>query len=262
MCSCFRPALGATLWSSVSAPGASYWNRTHRFLGGGEDIDADGIDDFGVGGFWSNVEHTTRVYSGATQQLIRTIGLPPLDPAESGFAFVGDLDGDARSEIAYTTKNGGQWRVPIVSGATGAVLRTCVPSPALSSLNVWDIRVAALGDIDGDSVSDLAIASWEADRVHVFSGATGAQIRVHASAQPGVSFGRSIAGRLDCDGDGIGDVLVGAPFEPDGSGGLGTATVFSGRTGVQILETNYGLVYGRAGSSVAPAGDVNADGFR
>ena len=76
------------------------------------------------------------------------------------------------------------------------------------------------------------------------------------------SFGKSVACAGDVDGDGFDDVIVGAP---DASVGLsnfaGSATVFSGRTGL-ILHLWYGTKADEArGVSVSGAGDLNGDGY-
>jgi hypothetical protein len=245
----------AILWEQLTPTwGPQYLNAYYRFLGGDEDIDADGVDDFGVGGYWTNVDHTVQVRSGATKNLILTVGAPPQPRSDGPFCMLGDLDGDGRSEIAYSSQSTGSWRVPIASGANGVVLRVCVPAPALASAPTG---LVALGDVDGDGIGDLALGV--SGRVHVFSGASGVQIRVHSPSLAG--FGSSLAGRVDCDGDGVGDLVVGAPQAPNGAGGTGIVVVFSGRTGAELFRTGCAANAERAGWSVAAAGDTNADGF-
>ncbi len=69
---------------------------------------------------------------------------------------------------------------------------------------------------------------------------------------PSDSFGESVSGAGDVNGDGFADVIVGRP-------GFTMAEVFSGRDG-SVLYTLYGAG-GIFGSSVSGAGDVNKDGF-
>jgi hypothetical protein len=78
-------------------------------------------------------------------------------------------------------------------------------------------------------------------------------------------FGAAVAGAGDVDGDGFGDLLVGAPVYDDGQLDEGAAFLFSGSaSGVAAAAawTVGGDQDGAAfGYSVATAGDVNGDGF-
>ncbi|HGY89800.1 MAG TPA: hypothetical protein ENK43_01370 [Planctomycetes bacterium] len=71
-----------------------------------------------------------------------------------------------------------------------------------------------------------------------------------------------IAAAGDVDGDGVGDVLVGLPFEfVSGMLNAGRAEILSGRDG-SVLHTFVGSAAGQhLGSGVASVGDVNGDGF-
>lgn len=76
--------------------------------------------------------------------------------------------------------------------------------------------VAALDDVDGDGVDDLAVAAPGADRVHVFSGET--RKRLHTFGDPdgesGFYFGNVLAAVGDANGDGRDDLAVGAMADP------------------------------------------------
>ena len=89
----------------------------------------------------------------------------------------------------------------------------------------------------------------------------------------GDQIGRSVASAGDVNGDGLADLVIGAPGDP-GSGPSGTSYVvfgqrssFSSSFELSALDgTNGFQVNGEApadhsGSSVASAGDVNGDGF-
>jgi len=65
----------------------------------------------------------------------------------------------------------------------------------------------------------------------------------------------------DVDGDGIPDVVVGAPgASPGGLRSAGTAFVFSGATGKLLLRLDGQEADASFGASVAIAGDLDGDG--
>jgi len=79
------------------------------------------------------------------------------------------------------------------------------------------------------------------------------------------SFGFSVSGAGDVDGDGYTDVVVGASREAPGDSpyDAGRAYVYSGRTGVllhTLVSPNEGSGGGLFGTSVAGVGDVDGDG--
>ncbi|HEV7402243.1 MAG TPA: integrin alpha [Chthoniobacteraceae bacterium] len=93
-------------------------------------------------------------------------------------------------------------------------------------------------------------------------------------AGPGENFGHSVSDAGDVNGDGIGDLIIGAPFAGSGGGTQGAAYIVFGKEGGvpfplsagSLNSSNIVALYGEAdgdqfGTSVAAAGDVNGDGF-
>ena len=128
--------------------------------------------------------------------------------------------------------------------------------------------VSPAGDVDNDGVEDFVVGAPE--NGNVFSGGTG-YARVYSGVDASVlltisgvggaiAFGNSVAGVGDLNGDGHGDIAVGAPFE-DGPGlSRGRIYVYSGIDG-SLIRTFTGVVDGgRLGHTVASAGDANGDG--
>src|SRR5262249_47932433 len=80
-------------------------------------------------------------------------------------------------------------------------------------------------------------------------------------ANPSEAFGTSVSGLGDLDGDGVPDLLVGAPIaSPGGVVAAGRAEAFSGASGGTLLSFQGAVLQQRMGSAVSGAGDVNADG--
>ena len=74
------------------------------------------------------------------------------------------------------------------------------------------------------------------------------------------SFGESVSGAGDVNGDGVPDLIVGAPLDDSNGFASGFARVFSGLDG-SILYTFDGDSKDMLGRSVSGAGDVNRDGY-
>jgi hypothetical protein len=156
--------------------------------------------------------------------------------------------------------------------------------------------VAFAGDVDGDGFDDIAIGAPFADSergmVAIVSGGQvspgtligGRQVVNLGAALPGEVFtfageqagsrtGWSVASAGDVNGDGVGDLIVGAPWWADAAVKDGRAYVIFGSAGglpaidLASLTPQQGFVIDapagdvRTGTSVAAAGDVNGDGF-
>ena len=76
------------------------------------------------------------------------------------------------------------------------------------------------------------------------------------------SFGYSVDGAGDVNGDGFPDVIVGAPEnDPSGIAGAGSAFVYSGSDGALIWARHGTQVNEEFGKAVAGVGDLDHDGF-
>jgi hypothetical protein len=133
----------------------------------------------------------------------------------------------------------------------------------------FGFAVAAAGDVNGDGFSDILVGD-NRDRAYIYYGSAGLP-----SATPDwvgsdgstswSSFGYSVAGAGDLDGDGKGEFLVGAWRHTGTLVNEGAAYLFKGASPPAAapawLKTG-GQASAEFGYAVAGAGDVNGDGGR
>ena len=232
------------------------------------DVDGDGLTDWAT----SNSSHMAgglanagqvRVHSGASGQLLGQVtGTLANGRLGLRLAGLGDVDGDGLPEIAATQGA----RVLVISTATWSPVHDLAP-PTTNPFLV----LAGAGDADADGRPDLAVGDLSQGRVWVHSGATGALL--HTLTPPPSEdfggFGAALAGAGDLDGDGRGELLVGAPFRnPTLHQHDGAFLVFRGADG-SLLRAHVGgtanptgMNIAELGTHLAGLGDVDGDGVR
>jgi hypothetical protein len=207
------------------------------------------------------------------------------DQFGASVAANGDPNGDGFADIVVGAQwndadapNAGRaylyWGGPGADAVTDVILRPDV----VQSRALTGYAVAILGDVDGDGIDDVAVGSPVsrlAGRVFVYAGGPsmdGIPDRVLGGLKSLEFFGAAVTGVGDMNGDGIRDILVGAPwFVPlfTSATRVGRGYLFFGKAGGGgVVDV---LIEGRpiAGfqdelqfaTSVAAAGDVNGDGY-
>ncbi len=135
--------------------------------------------------------------------------------------------------------------------------------------------IAAAGDLNGDGRADLVVGleRWsgpesEEGRALAFLGTAGglgaAPYWSHELNQAGARLG-VVATAGDANGDGFSDLLLGAPGFDGGQPGAGAAFLFYGAGDAPATQVAWSAQAAGGwelfGQSVAPAGDVDGDGF-
>ena len=210
-----------------------------------------------------------------------------------GIAAMGDIDGDGWADFATIAgggtggaEGGGDNHVRVVHLRADGTIESFskfwvgVGGPD-SALGGWHYgpRIASLGDLDGDGNTDLAVCSTEGALRVCFLDGDGNLISSHFPGQvmPLTEFltsffGASLAAPGDLDGDGIVDLLVGAPGDDTGGTNAGGVWVLllntdaSVKAALRIAEGVNGFTGDLApgdcfGSAVSGIGDVNGDGY-
>ena len=249
------------------------------------DVNGDGYDDVIIGAPLAS--RGDRAYSGSARVYhggVRGLGVTPASTFEgsaaddrfgAAVASAGDINGDGYGDVivgAWFASRGerstaGEARV-YLGGALGLTLSRTFEG-ATSDVGLG-IAVASAGDVNGDGFSDVIIGASRADQAQVYlgsiAGLSATPTRVLEAPDPMSSFGFSVASAGDLNGDGFGDVIVGAyGASPSGHDLAGSTSVFLGDATGVIATPSVTLsgdeARARFGYSVAGAGDVDGDGF-
>jgi len=233
---------------------------------------------------------------------------------ESGYSVsaAGDINGDGIDDVMVGAQNAeanGYNRAGqtyIVFGSTAGFAAE-IDASALDGTNGFQIdgivggdlagiSVSAAGDVNGDGIDDIVIGAERADvgaetaagqSYVVFGSTAGFPASFDLSGLDGSNgfqingideqdrSGLPVSAAGDVNGDGIGDVLIGAPdADPNGRSGAGESYVVFGSTAGFASQIDLSDLDGTngfringidtnddSGDSVSAAGDVNGDGI-
>jgi Ca2+-binding RTX toxin-like protein len=322
--------------SAAAAPapiridGAAQYDMSGRSVASLGDVNGDGFDDVLIsasaadasGRLDAGVSYV--VYGSASganinlanfnaSQGFRIIGGSQGDLAGYSVSAAGDVNGDGRTDLIIGAINtngyltGSAYLVYGTDSGADIDLANLTPSQGVRFDGEFESQtgfsVAAAGDVNGDGLADIIIGAPSplsfpgqgGGSAFVVFGTVGGLANTDlANLAPGEGFringaavgdkaGYAVSSAGDFNGDGFGDLIIGAPgADPGGNTDAGSAYVIFGKAsgfgdidlanlsaadgfridGPSGIQGNLGFeLPAELGTSVAGAGDINGDGY-
>ncbi len=254
-------ATGIEYSQEYKVTGGGSWELLGSSVASLGDVNGDGVPDIVAGSPGSGY---AQVLSGADGSTIHYLYGYGGDDFGAAVGNAGDVDGDGVGDpivgapymdyaFVFSGKSG--YQIHSVYGMYGGEL--------------FGYSVGGVGDADGDGIDDFAVGApagydpnWnQTGYAMVFSGKSASTMHTFYGLKID-ECGSAVGGGVDVDGDGYSDIAVGARYAPDNNGYIkGSVTIYSGLKGGTILTLYGDREKSLFGSSLAIAGDVNADGF-
>ncbi|MFH1462971.1 MAG: FG-GAP-like repeat-containing protein, partial [Pseudomonadota bacterium] len=195
----------------------------------------------------------------------------------------GDVNADGFADVivgAYRHDSGAGAAYVVLGGISGITAsETKLTDPGGMPSDGFGISVSSAGDVNGDGFADVIVGEFQDDDLGMDSGSawvfygssagtttSGAAQLFASDGAASDSFGFSVSGAGDVNGDGFADVIVGAPEDADAGASSGSAYVFFGGGGgidpsIELkLVASDGSAYDHFGTVVSGAGDIDRDG--
>jgi hypothetical protein len=238
------------------------------------DLDGDGRAELAVGAPRSSgaagvQAGVVTVHSGADGSVLRR-----LEGERAGDQFGSSVVAEvgAPTLLAIGAQNAGEGQrgtVGLYTLTRDGLERRFLLAASPTGQNFGQYFLSFPGDLDGDGVVDLYASDFtdtkggpHNGRVVVASGADGRPLLEQFGRRPGEGFGTSPADAGDLDGDGRGDLCVGAWQNSDGGRAAGRVYLISGATGRELATLTGTEPGDTLGFDAVGLGDVNGDGVR
>lgn len=245
-------------------------------VSGAGDVNSDGYDDVIVGTPTASPNGASSgsvsIYSGADgSELFTKSGTVADDRLGASVSSAGDVNGDGFDDVILGAPepfaSGGAGRAEVYALAPVALELAQVLAAPFSGSWAQASSVARAGDVNGDGFDDVIVgapfdpSSSQSGSAKVHSGLDGSVLHSFVGNSAGDRFGLSVSGAGDTNGDGIDDLIIGAPYDDPNGSASGSAFVYSGLDGSLLYTFTGNTQDNEFGSSVSGAGDVNGDGF-
>lgn len=278
--------------------GATAQSHAGYGVGGGGDVNGDGINDVVIGAPDGDLSGTGRAYVIYGSNESTNIDLINITDGPSGFAIVGsppsssighavslgDTNADGYADVIVGDPDGNE-----ATGSVAVIFGNPDPHMAdisnlgpdgyvlfgsgLGNRSGW--AVSTVEDTDSDGMRDIAISERSyADRgyVYIIAGKDSAEdgpivtkgaVTWRSGEEFGDQLGTSLASVSDVNGDGFGDFIAGAP---GALGALGSpseagASYLFYSNGYKEFKFAGAFAYDHSGTSVAGGFDLNGDTF-
>jgi hypothetical protein len=270
---------GLSAASSWTASGEAASNYYGYSLASAGDVNGDGYSDVIVGAY-ANTTFTGKayVYLGGPSGLSVAASWTAVGEATNSFfgnpvASAGDVNGDGYSDVivgayGYSTYTGRAYLY--LGGPSGLSAASAWTASGEATNNYFGYSVASAGDVNGDGFSDVVVGAYthtsNTGKAYVYlggpSGLSAAAPWTAAGETTNNYFGSCVATAGDVNGDGFSDVIVGAYGNTTNTGRaylyLGGSSGLSSTASWTASGEATNNYFGRP---VAPAGDVNGDGY-
>jgi len=283
-CALFEGSIGRDVWFAWTAPGEGLLTATTTASGGGA-ADFDTV----IAIFGGDCEYPVQLGCNDDSEGLASLVSAPVEAGETYLVELGGWNGDTGSYVLNLLYASDEPTADVVldvqkiSDTQGGF-----QGDLSGTSSSFGIAVAALGDLDGDGVGDLAVGSPFEDLSQPDAGAVwilflqndgtvASHLRL-ATGEGGLTiatghtdFGTALAALGDLDGDGTLELAVGAPGDDDAGEDRGAVWILSlasdgsvvHESKISDLQGGFGgiLLDGDAlGTSLAALGDVDGDG--
>jgi hypothetical protein len=290
----------ATAKADVKITGDSAGDHFGTNVSNAGDVNGDGKDDVIVGAPNNASNGSAYIFyggvtsGGATAKAsVKITGDSAGDNFGASVSGAGDVNGDGKSDILVgapydddAASDAGSIFIfyggmvsgtsPIVSGTASALTDVKILGDSLNDFFGYSASMA--GDVNGDGKADIIVGAPYDDDGGDGSGSVKIITDLATKDNPDSpnfqlngdsasdTFGISVSGAGDVNGDGKDDVIVGATGDDDGGNSSGSAFIFYGGiiNGSATIKADVKLTgeadWNLFGNSVSGAGDVNGDG--